>query len=154
MDDTTWNQTYGDKLGTDPNNIAVPMSADGRMTIGFQTNGTATLKLGYLGADYAGKTVSVRHFDLDIGATNLSYAVDSLPNSPFPGTLPQNYFPGTAPRPGNGIWYTDSVTLPSDFKGGNLSAQYTAGVSNLGKDGSAWELLGEGDGPGYTRLVE
>jgi len=154
MKDDTWNQTYGDKLGTAPNNIAVPMNADGRMTIGFQTNGTATMELGHLSAAYAGKTVYVKHFDLDIGATALSYGVDSLPNTTFPGTLPQNYYPGTAPRPGNGIWATDSVTLPSDFTGGNLTAKYTAGVSNIGKDGSAWELLGEGDGPGFTRLVE
>lgn len=154
MDDAPWNQTYGDKLGTDPNNIAVPMNADGRMTIGFQTNGTATLKLGYLGPQFAGKTVYVKHFDLDIGATALSYGVDSLPNATFPGTLPQDYIPGARAIPGNGEWATDSVTLPTDFQGGNLSAKYSAGVNNLGKDGSAWELFGEGDGPGFTRLVE
>ncbi len=155
-DDATWNQTYGDKLGTDPNNIAVPMNADGRMTIGFQTNGTATMELGHLSAAYAGKTVYVKHFDLDIGATALSYGVDSLPNTTFPGTLPQDHYPdpNVAPRPGNGVWATDSVTLPLDFQGGNLTAKYTAGVSNIGKDGSAWELFGEGDGPGFTRLVE
>lgn len=154
MDGPTWNQNYGDKLGADPNNVAVPINSDGRLTIGFQTNGTATLKLGYLSAAYAGKTVYVSHYDLDIGATALSYGVDSLPNTTFPGTLPQNYIDGAAPRPGNGIWATDSVTLPSDFQGGNLAAKYTAGVNNLGKDGSAWELLGDGDGPGFTRLIE
>lgn len=155
MGELPWNNTYGDKLGSAPNNIAVPMNADGRLLIGFQTNGTATLKLGYVGPQFAGKTVQVSHFDLDIGATALSYSVDSLPNSTFPGTLPQNSIAGDAPqRPGNGIWATDSITLPSNFQGGNLAAKYTAGVSNLGKDGSAWELFGDGDGPGIVRLIE
>lgn len=155
LDQVTWNDRYGDKLGTDPSNIAVPMNADGRLLIGFQTNGTATLKLGYLGKEFAGKTVQVAHFDLDIGATSLSYSIDSLPNWSSPGFLPQNYLDGARPTPGNGIWHTDSIPIPIDFQGGNLAAKYTAGVvANLGKDGSAWELFGEGTGNGFVRLVE
>jgi len=155
MDDLTWNDTYGDKLGTNPDNIAVPMNADGRMTVGFQTNGTATLKLGYVGPRFAGKTVFVRHYDLDIYATALNYVVDTLPNDTFPGTLPTAVIDGQAPQiPGNGIWRTDSITLPDDFKGGNLAAKYEAGVGALGKDGSAWELFGQGDGAGEVHLIE
>ncbi len=155
MDDATWNDQFGDKLGAAPDNVLVPMNADGRMTIGFQTNGTATLTLGHLGPQWAGKTVQVAHYDLDIGATNLVYTVDTLPDTTFPGTLPQNSIQGNAPqRPGNGIWATDTITLPADFQGGNLSAKYTAGVSDLGKDGSAWELFGAGDGDGFVRLIE
>ena len=154
LDDLAWNDKFGDKLGTDPNNVAVPMAADGRLTIGFQTNGTASLKLGYLGKQFAGRTVQVSHFDLDIGATGLHYTIDSLPNTTFPGSMPQGHIDGARNIPGNGLWATDTITLPDDFQGGNLQAQYSAGVNNLGKDGSAWELFGEGDGDGFVRLIE
>ena len=154
LDDHTWNDQFGDKLGTAPSNVAVPMNADGRLTIGFQTNGTASLKLGYLGKEFAGRTVQVSHYDLDIGATGLNYSIDSLPDKTFPGTLPQGHIDGARDIPGNGLWATDTITLPIDFQGGNLQAQYAAGVNDLGKDGSAWELIGEGDGDGFVRLIE
>ena len=155
MDDLAWNNAYGDKLGASPNNVAVPMNADGRLIIGFQTNGTASLKLGYLGPQFAGRTVKVSHYDLDIGATNLSYAIDPPTSTPIPdGFLPQDHIDGSRAIPGNGQWWTDSITLPTDFKGGNLSAKYSAGVNDLGRDGSAWELIGDGDGDGFVRLIE
>ena len=98
--------------------------------------------------------MQVSHFDLDIGATGLHYSIDSLPDTTFPGSLPQGYIDGARPIPGNGLWATDTITLPADFEGGNLQAQYAAGVNELGKDGSAWELIGEGDGDGFVRLIE
>jgi Flp pilus assembly protein TadG len=148
MDDHTWNQTYGDKLGADPNNVLVPMNSDGRLVIGFRSNGTAQLKLGYLGAEYAGKTVMVTHFDLDINARSLNYVLDSMP------TWSQGAHIGTRAEE-NGRWNRDLITLPGDFKGGNLSAQYAAGVDGNGAfDGSSWELFGEGDGDGVVRLIE
>ncbi|RYX83273.1 hypothetical protein EON83_15530 [bacterium] len=145
MDENTWNNTYGDKLGTAPSNVYAPMQADGRLMIGFRSNGTAQLKLGYLGPEFAGRTVTVSHFDLDINSQSVNYVVDSLPGVTFPGVIP--------PEP-DGKWSSDTITLPSDFKGGNLAAQYAAGISSAGYDGSSWELYGEGTGDGFVRLIE
>lgn len=147
MTDHLWNQTYGDKLGTAPDNVLVPMTSDGRLVIGFRSNATAQLKLGYLGPQYAGKSVMVTHFDLDINARSLNYVLDSMP------TFSQSAHIGTAAQE-NGHWNRDFVTLPGDFKGGNLSAQYSAGTSGGAFDISSWELFGEGDGPGIVRLIE
>ncbi len=145
MDDHTWNDTYGDKLGKDPANVYAPMNSDGRLMIGFRSNGVAQLKLGYLGPEFAGKTVTVSHFDLDINSQSVNYVVDSLPGVTYPGVIPDNP---------DGKWSSDTLTLPTDFKGGNLAAQYAAGVSSAGYDGSSWELYGEGDGNGFVRLIE
>lgn len=145
LDEHTWNDTYGDKLGTAPDNVYAPMHSDGRLMIGFRSNGVAQLKLGYLGPEFAGKSVTVSHFDLDINSQSVNYVVDSLPGQTFPGVIP--------PDP-DGKWSSDTITLPSDFKGGNLAAQYAAGVNATGYDGSSWELLGEGNGNGFVRLIE
>lgn len=145
MDEHTWNDTYGDKLGANPGNVAAPIQADGRLMVGFRSNGVANLKLGYLGPEFAGRTVQVSHFDLDINSKSVNYVVDSLPGTTYPGKIPDNP---------DGKWSSDSITLPADFKGGNLSAQYAAGVNENGYDGSSWELYGEGDGDGFIRLIE
>lgn len=145
MDDNTWNDTYGDKLGKDPDNVYAPMNSDGRLMIGFRSDGVAQLKLGYLGPEFAGKTVTVSHFDLDINSKSVNYVVDSLPDTTYPGVIPNDP---------DGKWSSDTITLPTDFKGGNLSAQYAAGVNSTGYDGSSWELYGEGDGDGFVRLIE
>lgn len=145
MDEHTWNDTYGDKLGTAPANVYAPMQADGRLMIGFRSNGTAQLKLGYLGPEFAGRTVTVSHFDLDINSQSVNYVVDSLSGVTFPGVIPDSP---------DGKWSSDTITLPVDFKGGNLAAQYAAGVSSAGYDGSSWELYGEGSGNGFVRLIE
>ncbi len=148
MNDHAWNQVYGDQLGAAPNNVLVPINSDGRLVIGFHSNGTAQLKLGYLGPQYAGKSVMVTHFDLDINARSLNYVLDSVP------TFSQSAPIGTAAQE-NGHWNHDFVILPSDFKGGNLSAQYSAGLNGSGGfDISSWELFGEGNGDGVVRLIE
>jgi len=141
MDDTTWNQTYGDKMGTDPNNVAVPMTAQDHLQLNFTKGGHTTFQLGYVPKDYADKTIGVSKFDVDIGSTDLVYTCDTLPGQSFAGYLP---------NPGNGVWSTDNIKLPAEYKGGNWSATYTAAAT----DTSDWMLLVQGGGNKTVRLVE
>ena len=141
MDETTWNQTYGDKNGTDPNAIAAPITSEGRLMMNFGRNGMTRINLGYVGAEYAGKSVDVSKFDVDVGSQSIAYKLDSLPDFVAPGTIPQ---------PADGIWSTDNIQIPAGFAGGNIYAEYVAGYH----DTSNWELSGEGTGEGTVRLIE
>jgi len=141
MDDATWNNTYGDKLGTDPNNVAVPISAKDHLQLNFTKSGVTTFQLGFVPKAYADKTIGVSKFDVDVGSTDLVYSCDALPGQTFKGVLP---------NPGNGVWSTDNIKLPADYKGGNWSATYTAGAG----DTSDWSLLAQGGGDKEVRLVE
>lgn len=141
MDDTTWNQTYGDKMGTDPNNVAVPIGAEDHLQLNFTKSGVTTFQLGYVPKDYAGKTIGVSKFDVDIGSTDLVYTCDKLPGQSFKGVLP---------NPGDGVWSTDNIPLPADYEGGNWSATYTAGAG----DTSDWSLLAPGGKDKEVRLTQ
>lgn len=141
MSDIDWNNHYGDKLGTDPNNVAVPITAKDHLQMNFTRSGVVTFQLGYVPASQAGRTIGVSKFDVDVGSTDLVYTCDSLPGQTFPGVLP---------RPGNGVWSTDTIPVPNGYKGGNWSATYTAGAG----DTSNWSLLGQTGENGEVRLVE
>lgn len=141
MDETTWNQTYGDKNGTNPNAIAAPITSEGRLMMNFARDGATRVNLGYIGAEFAGKTVDVSKFDVDVGSQSITYKLDSAPDFAASGTIPQ---------PADGIWSTDTINIPDGFTGGNIYAEYVAGAH----DTSNWELLGEGAGSGTVRLIE
>lgn len=141
LTDTDWNNQYGDKMGTNPNNVAVPIAAKDHLQMNFTRSGVATFQLGYVPAAQAGKSFGVSKFDVDVGSTDLVYTCDSLPGQTFPGVLP---------NPGNDVWSVDTIPLPADYKGGNWKATYTAGAG----DTSNWSLLGQSGGDGQVRLTE
>ncbi len=141
LNDTDWNNQYGDKMGTAPNNIAFPIHASGHLEMNFIQSGHVTFALGSVPQSQAGKTIGISKFDVDIGSTDLVYTCDTLPGQTFPGTLPQ---------PGDGVWSTDMIQLPANYQGGNWSATYTAGAG----DTSNWLLLTQSAGDGDVQLVE
>ena len=129
--DDEWNQTYGDKSGTDPGNVALGIDAQDHLQINFTQNGTVKFRLGNVPDSQAGKTISVNKFDVDVGSTSIVYTCDTLPNTPFAGKIP---------KPGDGVWSTDDIKLPADYKGGNWYAEYKAAKG----DSSTWTLTGSG----------
>ena len=141
LSDTDWNNQYGDQMGANPNNITVPISAQDTMQMNFTQSGQVTFALGFIPQSQAGNTIGVSKFDVDIGSTDLVYTCDTLPGQVFPGALPS---------PGDGVWSTDTIQLPADYKGGNWSATYTAGAG----DTSNWSLLGRSGADGEVRLIE
>lgn len=139
--DAEWNQTYGDKAGTDPGNIALGIDANDHLQLNFTQNGTVKFRLGYVKPDQAGKIINVNKFDVDVGSTSIVYTCDSLPGVSFPGKLPV---------PGDGVWSNDNIQVPSSYTGGNWYAEYTAAQG----DSSTWTLTGTGSGEREVRLVK
>lgn len=139
--DTEWNNLYGDKNGASPNGVAVPIDADDHLQLNFTQSGTVKFRLGYVPAEQAGKTITVSKFDVDVGSTNITYTCDTLPGTPFAGTLPV---------PGDGVWSDDNIAVPSSYTGGNWYAEYTAGRG----DSSTWTLSGQGKGDSQVRLTK
>ncbi len=138
--DTEWNDTYGDKNGTAPNDVAVPIDADDHLQLNFTQDGTVKFRLGYVDEEQAGKTITVSKFDVDVGSSNITYTCDTLPGQTFSGTLPS---------PGDGVWSKDNIQVPSGYTGGNWYAEYTAGRG----DSSTWTLSGQGRGKSKVRLT-
>ncbi len=141
LDESAWNDTYGDKNGANLNNIAVPMDADDHIQLNFSRDGAVKFRLGYVDGKQAGKNISVTKFDVDVGSQSIVYTCDTLPGQTFSGTIP--------PNP-DGVWSTDDIQLPTSYTGGNWYAEYIA--ARL--DTSIWKLSGTGDGKGEVRLVK
>ena len=141
--DAEWNDQYGDKSGSAPDAVAVPIDANDHLQINFTKNGTVKFRLGYVGDDQAGKQITVSKFDVDVGsnAKSIVYTCDSLPGLTFPGVLPV---------PGDGVWSKDNIKVPASYTGGNWYAEYTAGKG----DSSTWTLEGQGKGTGKVRLTK
>ena len=140
--DAEWNEIYGDIKGTDPDNIAVDISANDHLQLNFTQSGTVKFRLGYVKPDQAGKTITVNKFDVDVGGTSIVYSCDSLPGVVFP--------PGEIPQPGDGIWSKDNLDVPGDYTGGNWYAEYKAGRG----DSSTWTLTGSGGENPEVRLIK
>ncbi len=126
----------------DPNN-GTSITADGHVPINFAGNGTAPFVLGEVPQGVAGKTLTIRKFDTDIGSQTVNYsyvAPDGTVSQVFPGVLS-----------GNGAFATDTITLPLDYPGGVWRADYEAGAN----DTSVWEMSYDGvpGRPGKIRLV-
>ncbi len=140
LTDTDWNDQFGDKNGTDPSHTLTPISALDHLQMNFTQSGKVKFQLGYLAADQAGRDVKVSKFDVDVGSQTITYTTDP----PIDGIAP-----GVIPQPGNGVWSTDTIHLPDNWKGGSLYAEYVAGKG----DTSSWQLLGSGK-DGIVRLVQ
>ncbi|RYF63297.1 MAG: hypothetical protein EOO39_28805 [Cytophagaceae bacterium] len=140
LDETAWNDQFGDKNGTAPANIVTPITASENLQMNFTRSGSVKFRLGYLNADQAGHDVQINKFDVDVGSQTITYTTDP-PISGIPA--------GVIPQPGDGVWSTDTIHLPDDWKGGNLYAEYVAGAG----DTSSWSLMGTGEN-GEVRLVE
>ena len=139
--DDEWNQTYGDKGGTDPNNVALSIDANDHLQINFTQSGKVKFRLGYVPENQAGKTISVSKFDVDVGSKSIVYTCDALPGKTFPGVLP---------IPSDGVWSTDDIKVPADYAGGNWYAEYTAAKG----DSSTWTLSGAGGDGREVRLIK
>ena len=138
--DDEWNQTYGDKGGTDQSNVAVNIDANDHLQLNFTKSGKVKFRLGYVPKEQAGKTISVNKFDVDVGATSIVYTCDTIP-TPFTGKIPQ---------PGDGVWSTDDINVPESYTGGNWYAEYTAAQG----DSSTWTLTGSGGDGREVRLIK
>ena len=141
LDEQAWNDTYGDKNGTNMDNIAVPIDADDHIQLNFSSDGAVKFRLGYVDGKQAGKTIGITKFDVDVGSQSIVYTCDTLPGQTFAGVIP--------PNP-DGVWSTDNIQLPAGYTGGNWYAEYVA--ARL--DTSIWKLSGQGDGKGEVRLVK
>ncbi|RYX84364.1 hypothetical protein EON83_10655 [bacterium] len=140
LNETDWNNQFGDKGGTAPDNILTPITATGDLQMNFTKSGTVKFRLGYINANQAGHDVQVSKFDVDVGSKTITYTTDPAIAGIAPGVIPQ---------PGDGIWSTDTIHFPDTWKGGNLYAEYVAGAG----DTSSWSLTGAGE-DGEVRLVE
>ena len=140
--DADWNDIYGDKNGTDQSNVALDISANDHLQLNFTKDGTVKFRLGYVKPDQAGKTITVNKFDVDVGGTSIVYSCDSLPGVVFP--------PGKIPQPGDGVWSSDDLAVPSGYTGGNWYAEYRAGKG----DSSTWTLSGTGGDGREVRLIK
>ena len=138
--DDEWNKLYGDNNGTTPDDVAVPISAEDHLQINFTQSGQVKFRLGYVPDSQSGKTITVSKFDVDVGSRSIVYTCDTLPGQTFAGVLP---------IPGDGIWSSDDIQVPSGYTGGNWYAEYTAGKG----DSSTWTLSGQGDGNAQVRLT-
>ena len=139
--DDEWNDLYGDKNGTAPDDVAVSIDADDHLQLNFTNDGDVKFRLGYVPDSQRGKTLTVSKFDVDVGSKSIIYTCDTLPGEQFSGTLPD---------PGDGVWSDDSIQLPAGYTGGNWYAQYTAGKG----DSSTWTLSGQGNGESKVRLTK
>ncbi len=140
LNETDWNNQFGDKSGTAPDNIVTPITATDNLQMNFTRSGSVKFRLGYINADQAGHDVQVTKFDVDVGSKTITYTTD-----PNIDGIP----PGVIPQPGDGVWSSDTIHFPDSWKGGNLYAEYVAGAG----DTSSWSLSGTGE-DGDVRLVE
>lgn len=139
--DDEWNNTYGDKGGTSPNDVAVPIDATDHLQLNFTKNGKVKFRLGYVSDEQRGKTITVSKFDVDGGSASIVYTCDTLPGRKFNGVIPNN---------GDGVWSKDNIRVPDGYTGGNWYAEY---ASSKG-DSSTWTLDGAGKGKRKVRLTK
>ena len=116
----------------------------GHLPINFNIDGTATIRLGTVPTSAAGKEVIIRKFDTDVqqssGAANtVTYTCSSLPGKSWSGQLS-----------GNGLFATDTISVPSTYTEGTWSVTYTAGR----QDTSMWDMSYTGYGPGTPGSIK
>ena len=141
LSDDEWNQTYGDKNGTDQSNVALGIDAGKHLQLNFTQSGTVKFRLGYVPAQDAGNKISVSKFDVDVGSQSIVYTCDTLPGQTFPGVIP---------NPSNGTWSTDDISIPPGYEGGNWYAEYVAEKY----DTSSWMLSGQSGTDREVRLIK
>lgn len=144
LSETEWNNLYGDKGGSSPQSIAVPIKADNHLQMNFTRTDHVKVRLGYLPPDVAGKQISVTKFDTDVGSSNIRYSyVDKNGVSKDAGGA--SYLDNR-----NDYWSQNTVNVPSDFTGGYWYAEYDAGQN----DTSSWSIKYPGLGDGSVKLVK
>ena len=119
----------------DPNN-GTDITADGFLPMNFNGSGLSTITLGEVPVAAAGKQLSIRKFDTDVGSLNVDYtyvAPDGSISAPIRGQLSTN-----------GEFFTDDIPLPLSYPGGTWRATYSAGAN----DTSVWEMSYTGGSPG------
>jgi hypothetical protein len=110
------------------------------LPINFNVSGTVDIDLGFIPPEAAGYDVYINKFDTDVGSQSVTY-YDDYGHS-WPGTLA-----------GNGTYKLDKITIPDNFPGGRIHAQYVAGA----QDTSSWEMYFDGkycDGRSELKLVD
>lgn len=128
----------------DPQN-GTSVTGDGFLPMNFNNSGLTTFELGNVPIGAAGKQLSIRKFDTDVGSLDVDYtyvAPDGTVSAPIRGQLSTN-----------GTFYTDVISLPLSYPGGNWRATYQAGAN----DTSVWQMSytgGTGGKPGGIKLVE
>ncbi|PQV65451.1 Flp pilus assembly protein TadG [Abditibacterium utsteinense] len=143
--ESKWNQDYGDKGGTNPTNIKVPILADEHLQMNFTRTAPVKVRLGAVPATAAGQQLTVTKFDTDVGSKDIQYSFDS-----GDGSSPQKVTDPTFLTPTNDFWSQDKVTVPTGFKGGYLYAEYNAGQN----DTSSWAMSVPGGDTGTVRLIK
>lgn len=120
-----------------PNN-GTSISAVGSLQTFFLNGGTVNPSLGYIPPEAAGMEVHINKFDTDVGATSITYT-DSTGMINWTGQLSTD-----------GKWKEDIYTIPTNYPGGVLFANYTA----MKNDTSTWEMWYEGTLPGQAAKVK
>lgn len=116
------------------------VTAQGYVPINFNKSGAIELALGEVPAEVAGRDVTIRKFDTDIGGGTVTYEVRDAA-----GVLKHTFFGVLS---GNGEFKTDNITLPSNYAGGFWTAKYTAGI----QDSSVWEMDFNAGNKGAARI--
>jgi len=140
MTDAEWKQAYGPAAGVAN---GTSFEADGRVSLNFFKSGTTVIDMGNVGAEQAGKKITVTGYDLE-GGNDLKIISDT----PFEGYPPGGY--DYTQLPGNGVFRSWDVTLPPSYSGGRWRVEYSAGQN----DSSSWQLAVPGNNSGTLRLVE
>lgn len=128
----------------DPNN-GTSITADGFVPMNFNGSGLATIEIGEVPQAAAGKQLSIRKFDTDVGSLKVEYSYVAPDGSVVQA--------GEGQLSTNGEFHTDTISLPVSYPGGKWRATYTAGAN----DTSVWEMSYAGGGPGKPgpiRLVQ
>jgi Flp pilus assembly protein TadG len=145
LSEADWNTQFGDKGGTDPGNVKIPISADDHMQMNFtQTSRDVSVILGDLPKEAAGKKITVTKFDTDVGSNSIKYYYkDSSGQRVY--AQGANFLDNR-----NDFWSQNEVQVPADFPGGTWYAEYDAGQN----DTSSWSVKYPGPGDGSVKLVK
>jgi hypothetical protein len=120
------------------------ITADGRVPLNFNATAQTTITLGEIPQSAAGKQLTIRKFDTDVGSKEVYYTytdANGKVSEPYRGQLSND-----------GEFHTDTIALDNSYPGGTWSATYLAGAN----DTSVWEMAYEGASgkPGPIKLVK
>ena len=120
------------------------ITADGYVPMNFNDSNSSGIELGEVPQAAAGKQLTIRKFDTDVGSLDVyyHYVANGVSSTPIKGQLSTN-----------GEFYTDTISLPPSYPGGKWFATYNAGAN----DTSVWEMSYSGGSPGKPgplRLVQ
>lgn len=130
-------------------NNGTAIKADGILPINFNQGGTVTMSLGVVPSAAANTKLSISKFDTDVQNGNRPNTIKYFCD-PAPSNQPSAGYNGVLSN--NGDEKVDIINLPSDYKGGQWRAVYSAGA----QDTSIWSLSFTGatpGTPGNIRLV-